>query len=73
MRGEGHHLRERVRHTSPKRLPIEVAAPYLPPRDPRPNPAHLPQIATAIAACRGGELAELPKRTTGNAEKHQVR
>ncbi len=70
----GQHLRELVRHIPAERLLIETDAPYLLPRDLRPKPAHhrnepahLPHIAAAIAACRGESVAELAKQTTANA------
>ena len=70
----GLHLREVVRHIPADRLLIETDAPYLLPRDLRPQPksrrnepAYLPHVLEAIAAARGESPAALAEATTRNA------
>ncbi|MEI8593957.1 3'-5' ssDNA/RNA exonuclease TatD [Photobacterium sp. Hal280] len=62
----GTELRDIVRHIPDSRLMIETDCPYLLPRDLRPKPkssrnepAYLPHIAQAVAACREQSPADL--------------
>ena len=70
----GAHLVELVREIPDERLLLETDAPYLTPRDLRPQPrarrnepAFLPHIAKAVARARGRPLEELAAQTTRNA------
>lgn len=70
----GQHLRDVVRHIPADRLLIETDAPYLLPRDLRPQPktrrnepVHLPHVLEAIAQARGESPASLAQATTRNA------
>ena len=70
----GAHLVELVRGIPGERLLLETDAPYLTPRDLRPQPrarrnepALLPHIAKAVARARGRPLEEVAAQTTRNA------
>jgi TatD DNase family protein len=72
----GTHLRELVREIPTDRLMIETDAPYLLPRsmtkkpkDGRNEPAFLPQVLQAVAACLGKPAAEVAELTTSTARK----
>ena len=70
----GTQLRDIVRRIPADRLMVETDAPYLLPRDLQPKPkggrnepAFLPHIARAVAACRGEPAETVAGRTTANA------
>jgi TatD DNase family protein len=70
----GTHLRELVREIPADRLLLETDAPYLLPRDIRPQPSdrrnepmYLAHICEAVARERGETPAVTAERTTGNA------
>jgi TatD DNase family protein len=70
----GRHLVELVRDIPRERLLLETDAPYLTPRDLRPQPkarrnepAFLPHILGAVAAALGRPAAEVAAETTRNA------
>ncbi len=72
----GLHLRELVKQIDHSRLLVETDAPFLAPRDLRPKPAggrnepaFLPHVLRAIAACRGEPPAELAAATLANARR----
>ncbi|HEX7249447.1 MAG TPA: TatD family hydrolase [Burkholderiales bacterium] len=72
----GRHLLELVREIPRERLLLETDAPYLTPRDLKPQPkarrnepAFLPHIARAVAAAAGRTLDEIAADTTRNAER----
>jgi TatD DNase family protein len=72
----GRHLLELVRDIPRDRLLLETDAPYLTPRDLRPQPkarrnepAFLPHIARAVAAAAGRPLEEIAADTTRNAQR----
>jgi TatD DNase family protein len=72
----GAHLVELVREIPGERLLLETDAPYLTPRDLRPQPrarrnepAFLPHIAKAVARACGRPLDELAAQTTRNAQE----
>ena len=71
----GAHLLELVRDIPAERLLLETDAPYLTPRDMRPQPkarrnepAFLPHIAQAVARARGRPVEEIAADTTRNAQ-----
>lgn len=71
----GKHLRDLVRLIPPDRLMIETDAPFLTPRDlvPKPKdgrnePAFLPHIARAVAACTGRSAESVMEQTTETAK-----
>ena len=71
----GRHLLELVREIPLERLLLETDAPYLTPRDMKPQPkgrrnepAFLPHIARAVAGALGLPLEEVARATTRNAE-----
>jgi TatD DNase family protein len=70
----GRHLAALVRRIPTQRLLLETDAPYLLPRDLRPQPAkrrnepmYLPHIGAAVAAARGESSAECAAHTTAHA------
>jgi TatD DNase family protein len=70
----GRHLLELVREIPRERLLVETDAPYLTPRDLRPQPkarrnepAFLPHIVATIARALGRPAAEVAAETAGNA------
>jgi TatD DNase family protein len=70
----GRHLLELVREIPPDRLLLETDAPYLTPRDLRPQPkarrnepAFLPHIAQAVARALGRPVEDVARETTRNA------
>jgi TatD DNase family protein len=70
----GHHLRELVPRIPAGRLMIETDAPYLLPRDLRPQPKNrrnepgmLPHVARAVADAAGKSFATLAAETTATA------
>jgi TatD DNase family protein len=70
----GQHLRSLVARVPLDRLMLETDAPYLTPRDLRPQPRHgrnepafLPHIAATVAECLGRPVEEVASRTTANA------
>ena len=70
----GRHLVELVREIPRERLLVETDAPYLTPRDLRPQPkarrnepAFLPHIVKAVAAALGRPAAEVAAETAANA------
>ncbi|MBK7824758.1 TatD family hydrolase [Nannocystis sp.] len=72
----GQHLRALVKQIDRTRLLVETDAPFLTPRDLRPKPADgrnepafLPHVVHAIAACRGEAAVELAAATTANARR----
>ena len=72
----GLHLRELVREIPRERLMLETDAPYLTPRDLRPQPkarrnepATLPHILQAVARARGEHADALGAATTHNARR----
>lgn len=72
----GSHLRELVRRIPADRLMLETDAPYLTPRDLRPQPkarrnepAMLPHILKAVAAEREAAPAEVAAQTTATARR----
>ena len=72
----GRHLIELVRQIPPDRLLIETDAPYLVPRDLKPQPkarrnepAFLPHILRAVARAAGRPAEELAAQTTRNARR----
>jgi TatD DNase family protein len=72
----GAHLLELVREIPPDRLLIETDAPYLTPRDLRPQPharrnepAFLPHILRTVARALGRPAEEIAAQTTRNAAK----
>lgn len=71
----GLHLRDIVGRIPAGRLMIETDGPYLLPRDLDPKPAsrrnepmYLPQVARAVAAARGEDLATVAAHTTRTAQ-----
>ena len=69
-------LREAVPRIPREKLLLETDAPYLLPRDLRPQPksrrnepAYLPHIAATVAALRGESLGSVAEATTQNAER----
>jgi TatD DNase family protein len=71
----GRHLLELVRDIPRERLLIETDAPYLTPRDLRPQPkarrnepAFLPHILAAVARALGRPADEVAQETTSNAQ-----
>ena len=72
----GRHLHALVREIPPDRLLLETDAPYLTPRDLRPQPharrnepAFLAHIAATLARALGKPLEQLADETRGNARK----
>jgi len=72
----GKHLLELVKEIPADRLLLETDAPYLTPRDLRPQPrarrnepSFLPHIARAVARARGEPLEALAEATTRNARE----
>jgi TatD DNase family protein len=72
----GRHLMKLVREIPPERLLLETDAPYLVPRDMRPQPkarrnepAFLPHILRAVARATGRPAEELAAETTRNAQR----
>lgn len=72
----GLHLRDLVGRIPEGRLMIETDGPYLLPRDLDPKPAsrrnepmYLPQVARAVAAARGEDIAHLARHTTRTARE----
>jgi TatD DNase family protein len=72
----GLHLREVVRGIPADRLLLETDAPYLLPRDLKPQPKsrrnephHLPHVAAAVAAARGESLETLARTATNNTRR----
>jgi TatD DNase family protein len=72
----GLHLREVVRGIPADRLMLETDAPYLLPRDLKPQPRsrrnephHLAHVAQAVARARGEPLEALASMTTANARR----
>ena len=72
----GAHLLELVREIPADRLLLETDAPYLTPRDLRPQPkarrnepAFMPHILRTVARARGDSPASLAERTTRNARE----
>jgi TatD DNase family protein len=72
----GQHLREVVRHIPLDRLLIETDAPYLLPRDLRPQPKsrrnepmHLAHVLAVIAECRHEPAQVVARATTENARR----
>jgi TatD DNase family protein len=72
----GRHLLELVREIPRDRLLLETDAPYLTPRDLRPQPkarrnepAFLPHIARAVALATGRSLEEIAEDTARNAQR----
>ncbi len=70
----GRHLVELVREIPRERLLVETDAPYLTPRDLRPQPkarrnepAFLPHIVNTVAAALGRPAGEVAAETAGNA------
>ena len=70
----GRHLRSLVRRIPLDRLMLETDAPFLTPRDLRPQPrdgrnepAFLPHIAATVAECLGRSLEEVARATTATA------
>jgi TatD DNase family protein len=70
----GRHLVELVREIPRERLLLETDAPYLTPRDMRPQPkarrnepAFLPHILRTVAAALGRPAEEVAAETAGNA------
>jgi TatD DNase family protein len=70
----GLHLRELVREIPADRLLLETDAPYLLPRDVRPQPPHrrnepmyLAHICEVVAGLRGGDAATTAAQTSANA------
>lgn len=70
----GVHLRELVREIPREKLLLETDAPYLTPRDMRPQPrarrnepAFLPYVLRAVAAALGRPAEEVAAETAGNA------
>lgn len=73
-RGQG--LREIVGDIPASRLMVETDAPYLLPRDLKPKPsgrrnepAYLPHVLAAVAACRGETTDQLGRTTTETAAR----
>jgi len=65
-------LRELVQHVSLERLLLETDSPYLPPqshRGKRNEPAHLPEIATALAKLHSAEIEMVSQLTSLNAAR----
>ncbi len=72
----GLHLRDVVRGIPADRLLLETDAPYLLPRDLKPQPKsrrnephHLPHVAAAVAAARGESLDTLARTATNNTRR----
>ena len=72
----GAHLLSLVREIPPDRLLLETDAPYLTPRDLRPQPkarrnepAFLPHVLRAVARCVGKPAAQVAEETTRNARR----
>lgn len=70
----GRHLAQLVRRIPAQRLLLETDAPYLVPRDLRPQPAdrrnepmYLPHIGQAVAGARGESVSECAAHTCANA------
>lgn len=65
-----HPLRELVQRVPLDRLLLETDSPYLPPqshRGQRNEPAHLPEIATALAKLHSAEIEKVTQLTSQNA------
>jgi len=65
-----HPLRELIRRVSLDRLLLETDSPYLPPqscRGQRNEPAHLPEIANALAMLHSSEVEQVTQLTSQNA------
>lgn len=70
----GRHLRDLVRRIPLDRLMVETDAPFLTPRDMRPQPpdrrnepAFLPHVVRTIAECRGESYDAVANATTATA------